>query len=114
MVTRLQDLDPLSPVRLARNRAQFVYLAASVIVLSDALDQPIGCLSKYTQHDYATVEIGPKTYSFGWKLDPLASQSPTVRLRRTCYTLGFLLRDRNPTLIFLIALALLVLVVICY
>lgn len=107
MVTRLQDLDPWSPVPLATFRLQFVYLAVTVAVLSDVLGQPIGHLAKSTQDDYATVMIGRKAHSIGWKRDPLANQPLAIRFRRNCYTFGFLLRDRNIAFVFLIALILL-------
>lgn len=96
LATRLQELDPLSPVRLARTRVEFVYMAATLLILSELMGQPIGNIAKATQHDYATVLIGPKAYDFGWKVDPLASWPPAVRLRRACYALGFLVRDRDP------------------
>lgn len=112
LASRLQRMDPLSPVQLASNRAQFVYLAATLFVLSEVLGESVGNLAKATLEDNATAMIGPKAYSFGWKLDPLHSHPLNVRLRRTCYALGFLLRDINPAAVFSLVLLLVLLVIV--
>lgn len=104
LISRLQNVDPFSPIKLARNRLQFAYLATTLIVLSGILGEPVGNIAKSTHEDHAVVMVGPKTYPFGWRVDPLRGY-PAARLRRTCYTLGFALRDRTPSaMLFLVLL----------